>query len=149
MSSNPYSPPQAPVADAPPDVVTKKPWQTVTAVRLLWASLGVAVLSSALDWKHVPAEVSPLVFILISAVLFSLFGWFIATISRGRNWARVTLIVLVVLGAFVQLASLSSLSRQSFSSLATSGVQAVIQWAATALLLMRPSRDWFRQSRPR
>jgi hypothetical protein len=102
MSTNPYSPPKAPVADSPPDAEAeafqKQPTAVSVAVSMLWLALVVSVITSAVTIKSTAAmDTGNYVAGWLANAVFSI--WLNLKIAAGRNWARVVWIVWFLLGA--------------------------------------------------
>ena len=97
MERNLYAPPAAPVVDP---AETKKllgdrPEEVIWAMRLLWTSFAVGIIATlAQNFLR-----SPLFFlVLTSGIPYLILGWILFKIGRGRHWARVTYLVLWMLG---------------------------------------------------
>jgi uncharacterized membrane protein len=149
MSENPYAPPKARVEDVlPPPVEKIRPRQIVIAVQLAALScvLGIAVI--AVSWDYY-SKLQPLS-VTIASQLFSLAlsFWLYYKIYVGRNWARITLLVLAVFGAFIVF-------NQIFMNLIAAAPLLVkaqillgfgINLVILALLFLPPGRTWFRKT---
>jgi uncharacterized membrane protein len=76
----------------------QKPQSIVVAVNLLWVSLAVGLVKMLLDFAHLTGA-GPAAFTnFVLLFTFALIGVLISKISAGRNWARITLLVLFVVG---------------------------------------------------
>jgi hypothetical protein len=84
----------------------------------------------------------------VSLAVLGLMLWLVAMIGRRRNWARITFLVLFVLGL---LPSALPLIR-SFWSSPVSGLlglsQVVLQMVAIVFLFQHDASVWFRRARP-
>jgi hypothetical protein len=116
-----------------------------TAVTLLYATLGLGVLRSALESARLAAESSVVAFLAIALVSLGLTGFLTYMTGRGRNWARITLLVLFLIGVPLSMGPLAT-------SLATSPVSGVLglaqvglQVVALVLLFRPPASTWFRR----
>lgn len=123
---------------------TLKPQIIKNAVLMLWISLGLGVVRSA--WE-IPAQAAQssvgfVVFVMVFTLLF--IGLFISMIDKGKNWARITFLVLFILGVPLSILSLlQSLSYAPISGLI--GIsQVVLQTTAVVFLFMKESSTWFR-----
>jgi hypothetical protein len=67
-------------------------------------------------------------------------------IERGRNWARITYLVLYLVGLPFFVLSLLATWRYSLIAAGSGLVQTLLQTVALVLLFLRPSREWFRWS---
>jgi membrane-bound ClpP family serine protease len=125
------------------------------AVTLLYATLGIGILRFFLDAPDLLEEASgrmgasgvpalPVV-VLTALVGLSVMWLFIYAIGRGRNWARLTFLVLFLLGIpFSVLPLLQSLASNPTSGILGVG-QAVLQVIALILLFQPRSSEWFKQ----
>ena len=83
-------------------------------------------------------------FVFITFLVLGIMWLFIHMIGKGRNWARITLLVLFIIGIpFSILPLMNSLSANPISGLLGLG-QSVLQIVALVFLFQRPSSDWFR-----
>jgi hypothetical protein len=158
LSRDPYAPPDAPVADFVKVLVRTRPRPVEVALVLLWVGLFLDVVSWFTLLASGPHElVEPanprLEFWLnfaINAARMLFVTWLYYKIAAGRNWARITflILVLVTLPAF--------LARFNFFLIGLGiaplpyGVVAVL-WVvvpmlnvAALCLLFFPGRRWFR-----
>jgi len=149
MSDNPYAPPKSLVEDAaPPQIQMMRPSQVVTAIWLavIGYCMGVIVIFLSWDYYSKLQTVGALVWNQLFTVC--LLAWIYYKIYMGRNWARITLLVLSVLGALFTLsgvvmkvlAAAPPLAKvQMFVGIA---LNVAILW----LLFFSPGRYWFRRS---
>ena len=111
---------------------------------MLWISLGLGVVRSA--WE-MPAQVEQnslgfVIFVIAFTFLFT--GFFIWRIDRGKNWARITYLVLFILGAPFSIYLLfKSIAFEPISDL-ISVVQFVLQIIALVFLFLKNSTAWFK-----
>src|SRR4051812_25320964 len=99
MNPSPYDPPKAIVGDNPEaGALVKKAPQIVLATRLLWAVLGLGVINSALQWRFLTAMVSVGLVLSIQLLSFAVLAWLTSKVAGGRNWARITYMVMAVIG---------------------------------------------------
>jgi len=119
-----------------PDKVSK-------AVTLLYVVLGIGVLRSIMEVSRLPQIA--IGFVILSLPTFGIIWLFIYKISKGRNWARITFLVLCIIGIpFSVVPLMQSLAANPFSGLF--GIaQIIIQIVALVFLFQRPSSDWFRE----
>jgi hypothetical protein len=148
MSSNPYSPPKAPVADAQPDTaaVQQQPTAVSTAVSMLWLALVVSIISSALRIKGATHQdaVNYGLWLLIANAAMSI--WLNLKIAAGRNWARIVWMVWFLLGAAATVALfLTILKQYEWNTLAR--FQGLLQTTAFVLLLTPSAARWFKRPR--
>ena len=120
-----------------------KPDTVRHAVTLLYFTLAIGIFRSVLEPLSSSQEVflSFEVFILVFVLAFM---WlFIFLIGKGKNWARVTFLVLFIIGLpFSVLPLLLSLVAAPISGLL--GItQTVLQAVALIMLFQKPSSIWF------
>src|SRR5882724_7328880 len=99
MGDNRYAPPGAPVYDVPPPrQVSPRPREVVLAVQLAAGGylLGSAVI--VMTWDFYSRLQSPSALIWSQALSLIILVWLYTKIYAGRNWARVTLLVLSLFG---------------------------------------------------
>ena len=90
---NPYSPPMAVVVDAP-GVMRERPDAVRRAFVFMGCNFVVTFISIALDWRHMSSVVSPIVLATYEFVVVGVLLWLYAKIWAGRNWARITYLIL-------------------------------------------------------
>jgi hypothetical protein len=161
MSHNPYAPPTAPVGDEMRLAASlETPTAVVHACRLLWCGVVISILDCALTnilWFERSEVASELL-----AVLFSLAMtlWFTAKLKRGRNWMRLLMTVLGLLGV-VSVPLLWQVMRQVYVTafggqparltytVAVTLIQCVLTLVVTLLINTRGARTWFRAMKER
>jgi hypothetical protein len=146
-SENPYLPPKAAIADpieAPP---TEAPAPVNTAMRLLMISFVLIFVEVALDWVALTAVSPPivLVFWLVLASILQL--WIYAKIASGRNWARITWLVIFAVSLPFTLIVLPELAQRAPVVAGVTFVAQVLT-AFGLYLLFFPGRAWFRRRPP-
>ena len=119
-----------------------KPKEVEFAVNILCASL---VLGVVLHFSHYGLNTAALDAATRTLVIYTwgLLAFFIWKIGAGRNWARITVCALVVLGIPFCL-SLLIAPLDHFIEV----VQTVLQLFAVYLLFTPPSNAWFKGSAP-
>ena len=81
----------------------------------------------------------------ITFVVLAIMWFFIYMIGKGRNWARITFLVLFIIGIpFAIMPLLQSLAANPISGF-LGLAQTVIQIVALVFLFQKASTDWFRQ----
>jgi FtsH-binding integral membrane protein len=130
--------------NTPTTLPLQKPEAVSTAIKLLYATLVIGALRSALEWSHQTQAVSPDFVLFVMIFTFAFIVWLIYKMDRGRNWARITFLVFFILG--VPMSVLPLLRSLSYSPV--SGVlgllQVVLQIVALCILFGRSARPWFR-----
>ncbi len=144
---NPYAPPNALVADMPPPrVVSACPASVLWAVRLLWASLALgAVYIAFRPLRPPPSGMSPLGLRAIGlVVILAPWLWLVLKIAAGRNWARLTWIIVAAVGTLWMLISPEKVIRLDPLGRASFTIQTTLQLTAMMLLLSPRARRWFK-----
>jgi hypothetical protein len=151
MSRNPYSPPDAPVS-RPEEPARERPKQIVWASWLLWASvmLGFVSLYVSDDFIRSMEEMDEemrsfmrIFLIVFMTVMVALYLWFIDRMRAGRNWARIVLLVFLVLGVVTDL--MPGGFEESAAYVAARILDIVLQVTAIVLMFRKPGSDWFQR----
>jgi hypothetical protein len=151
MSEDSSLPPMDPVRDVPIQVDSSRPPRAIQlAIKLCWRSVGLRVLYVSLLLSGVIKSGwsgSMLIATMFgSALMLSLTIWLILKISARRNWARMTLAVIVLLS----IPYFSKTLPVSFETSLGGGVLFLLvygtKYLATALLFVRQSSSWFRHA---
>jgi FtsH-binding integral membrane protein len=122
-----------------------KPEKIRIAIKLLYITLGIGALRSIMEASVNTQIASPVFVMLITFCVLGIMWLLIYKIGKGRNWARITFLVLFVIGVpFSVLPLLRSLAANPISGLLGIG-QTVIQIIALVLLFQKPSSNWFRE----
>src|SRR5215813_1579057 len=75
-----------------------KPREVNWAIFLMWAALAIGPFEIAMDWNRLKSLGPVGTLVLTNVVTLLLLSYFIWKVSQGRNWARITLLVLFLLG---------------------------------------------------
>lgn len=143
---NPYAPPKSNVVAGFRREVEAKPKQVTYAVWLLWISILLSIPTSIYEFDRIQ-EWSRLVEIGLIATFVLMYGLEIALtllIGRGRNWARITFLVLVALSFASVLPGLPVFLTYPVSQLALNAAILAAELAAIYLLFTPPGSRWFR-----
>ena len=126
----------------------QKPQPVVTAVNLLWASVAVGLVKMLMDFSNL-STLAPAAFTnFVLIFTFILIGFLIFKISAGKNWARITFLVMFIIGILPTLPLvLGEFSRSSVVG-AISVAQIILQVYALFLLFTLPGSSWFRKVVP-
>ena len=130
---------------------TNKPHTITRAVALLWGSLGaVAILAliGAYQLQGPDRDATIMTMLAVSGAVLGLFAMLIVFIHAGKNWARITGLVVFVLTLVQWLPGV-------FIALPADPVSALItllllsaQGYAYYLLFTDPARSWFASPTP-
>ncbi len=125
-----------------------RPAKVGTAVRLLYTTMGLIVLANIIDAAAF-TRVVPIVTAMMTITFFEVgITWLLAyMIGKGRNWARIVLLILFIIAMPVSAVPL----WQSLSTNPISGLIGIARLAMEILslifLFQKPSSDWFREIR--
>lgn len=120
-----------------------KPVQVDLAVRLLWLTLGLGVVNSALQWKYFASTMSMGMLLWVQFATFAVLAWFTTRISAGRNWARIAYLVMLAVGVPVLFTEFQAVFGRSVVAGSISVAQFLLQLVAMALVFTGPGRRWF------
>lgn len=79
-------------------VPADRPQQVGQAVILLYVTLGIGILRSILEASRNPELARTGFLMFITFGVLGIMWFFIHMIGKGKNWARITLLVLFVVG---------------------------------------------------
>jgi hypothetical protein len=98
-----------------------------------------------MDMQHLGSQASPAFtnFILIS--VFAVMALLIVFISKGKNWARITFLVLFILGSLPSIPLVLGEFTRSPVLGAFSLVQIVLQVIALYIVFTKPGAVWFKK----
>lgn len=128
------------------------PRSVVHAVWLLWTSLAVGLVELALSMNplrepaQLPAETHMTAFGVFASIVAigTAYLWIVHHVRKGRNWARVTVLVLVVLGVIDTLTGRRSAQPLPFM---LNLAEILLDVAALTLLFREPASHWFNPAR--
>ena len=121
-----------------------RPDKVSTAVKLLYLSIAIGVVRSIFEIPTLTQTTSLSLVISVSVFTLAIMAFLIYMIGRGRNWARITFLVLFLIGLpFSVLPLLQSLLANPISGVLGLS-QAVLQIIALVFLFQKPSSDWFK-----
>lgn len=124
-----------------------RPQRVSTAVALIYISFAAGVVRILLEASRLSQE-APLGFVLfVGFATLAVLLFFTVMIGKRRNWARITFLVLFIIGVpFSILQLLQSLAKTPVSGLL--GIaQVVLQFLALVFLFQKTSSEWFRPPR--
>ncbi|MCF8042854.1 MAG: hypothetical protein K9K36_01655 [Desulfarculaceae bacterium] len=116
-----------------------------TAVILLYVAWGLGVLRTLLGAPaifHLGSEGQAGAAVAIVVVILAVMLFFIFMIGKGRNWARITFLVLFIIGTVMMVVGL--VSGAPFGAAALMDiVQVITQLVALVMLFSAESNAWF------
>lgn len=124
---------------------SERPKEVAAAVLLLVLSLIVGGIRAVFDLTGKVSGAAFFVALLILVAFLGVFFFFVSKIAAGRNWARITLLALLVLQLpFTVLGSIAEVRTNPMHG-AVSIVIAVLQLLGVVLLFTKNSNLWFRR----
>jgi len=114
-----------------------KPPIVVKAIWLLCVSLGIIFVASLWLAFHNLIASQPGFFSLL------IMAWLTHKTNQGRNWARITFLVLYIVGTLISIPMLFMVPH-SIVDVGVYIIQAVLQLAALIMLFSQNARPWFR-----
>ena len=122
----------------------KRPSDVTRAVQLLYASIAIGFVSSIFGITYEISGAS-IFFALVPLILFfGLFAFLVFKISQGRNWARITFLVIFLLGVPFAIPMYMQELRRNFLLGSLSIFIALLQLVAVYLLFRKNSNLWFK-----
>jgi hypothetical protein len=137
---NPYAPPKAAVAEA--EIPIPRPAAVITAMQLLWVSFALTFVEVALDWEAM-TEGEPLIFAIFAALGIAVTLWLYFNIWAGRNWARITYLVLTAISIPLLVIDLPDNAQRAPLAAGLALIDLFLVFYALYLLFF-PGREWFR-----
>ena len=131
-------------ANVPSADPRQRPSQVTTATRMFVGSLGLGILSSAFLWPYLISKASVGFILAVQITTLAIFGALTYQIWLGRNWARITVLVLGILNLPFYIPMLKGFLSVSFMAGFISLLQMALQVAALYLIFSKPGRYWFR-----
>ena len=148
-ASNPYEAPKAVVADVPTMAAAEPPGRPRSvgiAFALLWGSFAIGFVFEV--WRLMAFSdrvnlhnVEFATFAIVNVLVIGLFFWILRAVAQGRNWGRISVLVLAIAGVLA-----TSMAIRSFADMSSIDVIArFAMWlSATVLLFMPGSSAWYR-----
>jgi len=90
---NPYSAPESRVVD-PVEPARQRPLAVKRAVAFLCLDAVVSLVYLIVDWRFLTSLMRTPVFVIYEMVALAVMVWLIIKIATGRNWARITWLIL-------------------------------------------------------
>ncbi len=144
MTQNPYQPPSAEVADRLSSAPPVRPRQVGVATALLWISLALGVPTMYLTMaRDTDTGFQPL-FIALIVILFAIAAFVNVQVHRGRNWARIVVLIMTILSAMVLLFPGEEAVPPGVLENVLNVASLLLEIAAAYLLYSHPGKLWFR-----
>jgi hypothetical protein len=130
-----------------PTTTIERPKEVGAATLLLSASLVIGGIRAVFDLTQKVSGASFFVAVLLLLVFLGVFFFFVNRSGAGRNWARITLLVLLILQLpFALMGSIAEV-RANFVHGLVSVVIVILQVLGVGLLFTKNSNLWFRRNR--
>jgi len=139
------------VQQAEPDVELAQPDPfVIRACTLIWWSFGIQLVSNVFKLTDLPPARSLVgaLFLLafVSGVSFWITSWVVSKLKAGRNWMRLLITILFLLGSVLVL-SFWNLYIETAQFTVLTGAAAAVQWVLSTinvvLINMPSARSWF------
>ena len=131
-----------------------RPKAVAIAVRLFYATLLVGIgnlvyLLSLMSPLGDDLVAAIFVFVMPAAFTVGILALLVFSLSKGRNWARITLLVMFVGGLPLTFLNRTTMQLYSLHPLYSvlGSVQMFVQLVAMILLFLSPSNAWFLSTR--
>jgi hypothetical protein len=143
---NRYRVPGAEVGDyAPGEDRAPRPMTVTVALVLLWSIQAVMFAMLVASWlMFTSSSRTDTLFAAMIAVMWLLNTSLLIMVHRGQNWARITFLLLYLLGLPFALYSLGEGPARDPLSFQTALLQIAMKTTAMILLFVGPARAWFR-----
>jgi len=144
--NNPYQVTRTDVDDVGPAIDRgEKPTPVSVAVVMLWLALIIQLAGLVWVWQFFRWGPRAVQFMLVVVSLIWLFqAYLVAMIERGLNWARITFLVLFVLGMLFSALSIGQALERTPLAAISAIAQSVLQAIAMVLVFLPSSNPWYR-----
>lgn len=127
-------------------VSVEKPVEVSRAVNCLWVSLALGFVKALTDMQHLSAQAAPVFTNFILVTVIAIGALLIYKTGQGKNWARITYLVLMVIGSLPSLPLVLAEFGRSPVLGAFSIIQIGLQVFALWLLFTNPGKVWFKSA---
>ena len=125
-------------------MIPMKPPEISRVTALLWASLVVELIKLPVDWSYRRTLASAASIVFHVGLTFAIVAFLIWKTGQGKNWARVTLLVLFAIGLLPFLWIVHSEFGRSSVLGVISIAQIALQASALFLIFTDPGKAFFR-----
>ena len=131
------------MSTAPKPNSTHIPIKIASAVRLLWISLIFGIIRSVFEIAKVEEVIGIIIGVGIALPIISIVALLIYMIGKGRNWARITYLVLFIVGFALGVPALviSVFTNPLFTVLRLG--ETILTGIGLILLFRSTSSNWF------
>ncbi len=138
---NPYETPTSDIANE--NTFTCQPNIVRFAVKLLWASIGLAIISAVVEVFSDFDKAIPI--LIITSISYSFFSFLVIMIHKGKNWARILFLILITCGLVAMIYSAFLITEYKINLLLLPITQMLLQLSALILLFRKSSSFWFKE----
>lgn len=121
-----------------------RPGAVTRAVQFISASFAIGGIRAVFDLAQKISGVPFFLALLVLVVFLGIFFFFVSKIVAGRNWARITFLVLLLIGLPLAIPGYIGELRTNLLHGSLSIIIALLQLVGTGLLFTRHSNLWFR-----
>ena len=127
--------------------VVERPKEVTRAVQFISASFAIGGIRAVFVLAQKVSGANFLFAILLLLLFLGICFLFVSKIAAGRNWARIILLVLLVIGLPLAIPGYIAELRTSLLPGSLSIIVAILQVVGTYLLFTKNSNQWFRTRR--
>jgi hypothetical protein len=146
MNDNRYSPPGAQVADINLAQGTAGPSLLNVAALLLVGTIASGFVSSALQWQYLRSQATVGFIVFGGASTTILISWLSYKIWKGRNWARILMLVLFIAGMPLSYPQLPIVFARSPAAAFIFVFQTIAQASALYIVFLTSAKQCFRKA---
>jgi hypothetical protein len=121
-----------------------RPLVVTRAVQLIALSLLLGMARAIFDVTHQVSGLTLFFALMILLIVMTVFFFLAFMIGMGRNWARIVLLILIIIGLPVSIPGYLQELRVSLWHGVVSFVVATLQVIAIVLLFTKPANAWFK-----
>ena len=114
-----------------------------TAIKLMWASIAIGIPNS-LYGLNVGALKFSALFLVTMVVTIAIMSGLLIMISKGKNWARIIMFAMYILGLFIAIPIMFNYFNTYIIIGIMNVLQTVLQLIGFYLLYKKESNLWFR-----
>ena len=129
------------------DASIQRPQQVSLAVLLLKAALALGALTAAVHIIRAVSGPSMMIALAIVIAFFAVGFLLVWRISKGNNWARILLMILVVVGTPFSIPGYIRDLKHGLAWPTVSILISLLQLVGTSLLFIGSANAWFRKTK--
>jgi len=122
----------------------ERPQSVTRAVQLFTASLAIGGIRAVFDLTQRVSGIYFFIALLVLVLFLGIFFFFISRVAAGRNWARILLLILLLIGLPFAIPGYVFELRVSLLRGSLSVLVAILQIVGMCLLFTKDSNGWFR-----